>query len=84
MRLFREYESYAVDAVNMAHILALIEKSNWGTGPTATRIPRHMSAVLQTIEDAGARYGYDCAITALRRRLREYGVEYEIQKGGMS
>lgn len=76
-KMFREYDSYTIDIVMIANILALIEGEEWGTGKNAKKIYRHVARVRKTIDDACERYGHDCAMTALRKRLREYGVEYE-------
>lgn len=76
-KLFREYDSYTIDIVMIANILALIDGEEWGTGKNAEKINRHVARVRKTIDDACERYGHDCAMTALRKRLREYGVEYE-------
>lgn len=76
-KLFREYDSYTIDIVIIASVLALIEGEGWGTGKTATKIPRFIARVQKTIDDACTRYGHDCAMTALCSKLRGYGVEYE-------
>lgn len=76
-KLFREYDSYTIDIVIIAAVLALIEGEGWGTNKTATRIPRFIERVQKTIDDACTRYGHDCAMTALCSKLRGYGVEYE-------
>lgn len=76
-KLFHEYDSYTIDIVIIAAVLALIEGEGWGTNKTATKIPRFIARVQQTIEDACTRYGHDCAMTALCSRLSNYGVEYE-------
>lgn len=76
-KLFREYDSYTIDIVIIAAVLALIEGEGWGTNKTATRIPRFIARVQKTIDDACTRYGHDCAMTALCSKLRGYGVEYE-------
>lgn len=75
-RLFRQYDSYTIDIVIIAAVLALIEGEGWGTNKTATRIPRFIERVQKTIDDACTRYGHDCAMTALCSKLRGYGVEY--------
>ena len=79
--LFHEYDSYTIDIVIIAAVLALVEGEGWGTNKTATRIPRFIARVQQTIEDACTRYGHDCAMTALCSRLNNYGVEYERKSG---
>ena len=79
--LFKEYNAYAIDMTMMANFLALIECEGWGTGKRATRIYRHSANVEKIITDACERYDYAFAMTALQKRLREYGVEYEGRGG---
>jgi hypothetical protein len=78
-KMFREYDSYTIDIVMIANALALIEGEGWGTGKNAKKINRHVARVRKTIDDACERYGHDCAMTALKKRLREYGVEFEMR-----
>ena len=79
--LFRQYTPYAIDITMMANLLALIECEGWGTGKRATRLRRHWANVEKTITDACERYDHAFAMTALQKRLREYGVEYEGRGG---
>ena len=75
--LNRDYDSYTIDIVMIANVISLIEKEGWGTGKTATKIPRHIANVQEIIQAACDRYGYDCAFTALAKRLEAYGITYE-------
>lgn len=79
--ILREYNAYAIDIVNIAHLLSLIENEEWGTGKRATRINRHLANVEKIITDACERYDYEFAMDALQKRLREYGVNYEGRNG---
>lgn len=76
-RLFRSYNSYAIDIVICAVVLVAIRNWKWGTGKHATKIPRMIALIRETIDYYCDRYGHDCAMTAMRRDLREYGVDYE-------
>lgn len=76
-RLFRSYNSYAIDIVICAVVMVAIRDWRWGTGKRATKIPRMIASIRETIDYYCDRYGHDCAMTAMRRDLREYGVEYE-------
>lgn len=76
--LFHEYDSYTIDIVIIANLLALIEgEEKWGTGKRATRIPRHLENVQKIITDACERYEHQFAFTALAKRLENYGITYE-------
>ncbi|MBQ2768068.1 MAG: hypothetical protein IJF49_08355 [Clostridia bacterium] len=79
--LFRDYDSYTTDIVIISAVLALVEEFGWGYGARATRIPRFIAAVEKTLRDACDRYDHAFAMTALRKRLREYGIEYEGRDG---
>lgn len=77
-QLFHEFESYTIDIVIIANLLALIEgPEKWGTGKRATRIPRHLENVEKIIMDACERYEHKFAFTALAKRLENYGITYE-------
>lgn len=76
-RLFRAYDSYAIDIVIFAVVMVMIRVFGWGSGERATRIPRLIEEIRKTIEQYCARYGHDCAMVAMRRDLREFGIEYE-------
>ena len=76
--LFHEYDSYTIDIVNIANLLALIEgPEKWGTGKRATRIPRHLEMVEKIITEACDRYDHAFAFTALAKRLEHYGITYD-------
>ncbi len=76
-RLLHEYDSYTIDIVIIAVVLVMIRIFGWGSGERATRVPRLIEEVRKTIEHYCDRYGHDSAMVAMRRDLREYGVEYE-------
>ena len=75
--VYREYESYVMDIVIIANLLALIEGEGWGTGKRAVRIPRHLARVEKTILEACERYEHQFAFTALAKRLENHGITYE-------
>lgn len=75
--LFRDYESYSTDIMIMAAALALVEEFDWGSGKRATKIPRFIAAVEKTIRDVCERYEPAFAMTALQKRLDQYGIKYE-------
>lgn len=75
--IFRAYEGYVIDIVLIAVSLAMIEEFHWGSGKRAKRVHRLLAAVEKTIQDACDRYDYDCAFTALKNRLDNYGKIYE-------
>lgn len=52
----------------------LIEKHGWGCGKSATRLQALFDEFERVIHEDGERYGYDCVLTAQRRKLRERGV----------
>lgn len=79
--LFKEYTSYSIDMTMMANLLSLIEGEEWGTGKRATRLKRHWARVEKIITDACERYDHAFAMTALQKRLRDYGVDYEGRNG---
>ncbi len=76
-RLFRQYDSYTIDIVIIAVVLVMIRVFGWGSGERATRVPRLIEEARKTIEHYCSRYGHDCAMTAMRRDLAEYGITYE-------
>lgn len=75
--LFREYESYSVDIVIMASVISLVERRKWGTGKRATRIPQHIADIEQTLREVCERYEPAFAMTALQKKLDQYGIKYE-------
>ena len=64
------------DASIMASVLALIEVFGWGTGKSATRIPRFMAEVQKNMDKFAERDG-DAMAEGMRARLHNYGVEYK-------
>ena len=76
-KMFKEYDSYAIDIVIVSAVLALIEQFGWGSGKRATRIPRFIAAVEKTLQEACDRYDHAFAMTALQKRLDNYGITYE-------
>ena len=80
-RLLHAYDSYTIDIVIWSVVLVLIRTFGWGSGPSATRVPKLISEVQRTIDFYCDRYGHDSAMTAIRHDLREYGVVYEGMDG---
>ena len=75
--LFRDYDAYTTDIVIISAVLALVEEFGWGHSARATRIPRFIAAVEKTLQDACDRYEHAFAMTALSKRLNDYGIVYE-------
>ena len=76
-RMFKDYDSYTTDIVIISAILALVEEFGWGHSARATRIPRFIAAVEKTLQDACDRYEHAFVMTALSKRLNDYGIVYE-------
>lgn len=76
-KMFKDYDSYTTDIVIMSAVLALVEEFGWGHSARATRIPRFIAAVEKTLQDACDRYEHAFAMTALSKRLNDYGIVYE-------
>lgn len=75
--IFKEYESYSVDITAMTFLLSIIRRRKWGTGKRATKIPTLIQDVQETLDYYLERYDPDCAYTAIKRDLAEYGVVWE-------
>ena len=58
-------------------VSALVLHDDFGFGQG--RITRYLSSVMGIVEELGARYGAGCTITALRDRLRRFGVELKFK-----
>ena len=80
-KLFRDYDTYTTDIVIISAVLALVEEFGWGSSKRATRIPRFIAAVEKTLQDACDRYEHAFAMTALSKRLNDYGIVYERKNG---
>ena len=79
--LFKEYTAYSIDITMMANLISLIEGEKFGTRKGATRLKRHWARVEKIITDTCERYDHAFAMTALQKRLRDYGVDYEGRNG---
>jgi hypothetical protein len=77
-----EKDSYSVDITAMCFVLSLIRNFGWGYSKTATRIPKLIRDVQDMLDYYINRYGHDCAMTAIKRDLAEYGVTWERSNNG--
>lgn len=75
--IFKSYDTYVTDIVIISAVLALVDEFGWGSGKRATRIPRFIAAVEKTLQEACDRYDHAFAMTALQKRLDNYGITYE-------
>lgn len=77
--LTTEYGKMMFDFAAMVAIITMVEDFGFGTGETATRIPRFVKAMQERLDDYSDRME-ECAPQHAWNKLKEKGIDYQMSE----